>query len=139
MNFPFTEVDYQGDDPTAPIIPTLGASGASATGLNRSTKSKKSLIDNQTNPNLAASNKIPGSQWFEKKRKNQSRKPRTRLGAEKKSALFYNKLVSPEKPKQSMALQKGKSGDQKRVLVGNAGPDEKGRRGTNGAGDDYVW
>jgi hypothetical protein len=36
-----------------------------------------------------------------------------------------------------MALQKGKSGDQKRVLVGS-GPDEKGRRGTNGAGDDYV-
>lgn len=136
MNFPFTEVDYQGDDPTAPIIPTLGASGASATGLNRSTKSKKSLIDNQTNPNLAASNKIPGSQIVQKEAKSIAKTANAPWG--RKNAPFYNKLVSPEKPKQSMALQKGKSGDQKRVLVGNAGPDEKGRRGTNGAGDDYV-
>jgi hypothetical protein len=81
MNFPFTEVDYQGDDPTAPIIPTLGASGASAGGLNRSNKSKKSLIDNQTN---LTSNKIRDRNQFSKPQRD------TPLGATRLSEKLYS-------------------------------------------------
>jgi hypothetical protein len=81
MNFPFTEVDYQGDDPTAPIIPTLGASGASAGGLNRSTKSKKSLIDNQTN---LTSNKIRDRNQFSQPQRD------TPLGATRLSEKLYS-------------------------------------------------
>ena len=42
MNFPFTEVDFTGEDPSAPIIPS--ANGANQTGR-PSKKSKNTGLD----------------------------------------------------------------------------------------------
>ena len=42
MNFPFTDLDFAGDDPSAPIIPSNGASAAQP---RANSKTKKNVLD----------------------------------------------------------------------------------------------
>ena len=43
MNFPFTDLDFAGDDPSAPIIPSNGAQSAAQPRAN--SKTKKTVLD----------------------------------------------------------------------------------------------
>jgi len=45
MNFPFTEVDFGGDDPSAPIIPQNGSQPRASSKAKKTVQNKNQALD----------------------------------------------------------------------------------------------